>query len=195
MKIYPLFFVPIDNAKIAETIVFHPEAPVMKYHQNLSNSCSLSGLASAFHIICDTRAATDLDNHIVESLTLQKYMFRNIIDFANDIRKKKLHNKVEHHLRYNLKRWNNKGGFEILNDMIENVTLVQLMDSLGNMNHVISIVGYCISESNYKQALFMTREPMDLMCSPSVGEEQVVKFETVFFAVRYMREPGNLKIG
>ena len=124
MKIYPLFFVPIDNAKIAETIVFHPEAPVMKYHQNLANSCSLSGLASAFHIICDTRAATDLDNHIVESLTLQKYMFRNIIDFANDIRKKKLHNKVEHHLRYNLKRWNNKGGFEILNDMIENVTLV-----------------------------------------------------------------------
>ena len=69
------------------------------------------------------------------------------------------------------------------------------MDSLGNMNHVIIIVGYCISESNYKQALFMTREPMDLMCSPSVGEEQVVKFETVFFAVRYMREPGNLKIG
>ena len=68
------------------------------------------------------------------------------------------------------------------------------MDSLGNMNHVISIVGYCISESNYKQALFMTREPMDLICSPSVGEEQVVKFETVFYAVRYVWSPGNPNI-
>ena len=38
----------------------------------------------------------------------------------------------------------NKADFNILNDTSENVILVQLMDALGNVNHAISIVGYCI---------------------------------------------------
>ena len=58
------------------------------------------------------------------------------------------------------------------------------MDSLGNVNHTISLVGYFIFDSNYEQALCLTSESLDLICSPSVGEEQVVKFETVFYAVR-----------
>ena len=36
--------------------------------------------------------------------------------------------------------WNKKDDFDILNEISENVTLVQLMDSLGNVNHAISIV-------------------------------------------------------
>ena len=32
--------------------------------------------------------------------------------------------------------------FDILNDISENITLVQLMESLGNVNHAISIVGH-----------------------------------------------------
>ena len=69
------------------------------------------------------------------------------------------------------------------------------MDTLGNVNHDISIVGCWIFESSYKQALCLTRESLDLICSSSVGEEQVVKFETVFYAVRYVWSPGNLNIG
>ena len=46
---------------------------------------------------------------------------------------------------------------DILNDTSEDVTLVQLMDSLGNVNHGISVVGYWIFDSNYKKALFLTR--------------------------------------
>ena len=69
------------------------------------------------------------------------------------------------------------------------------MDTLGNFNHAISIVGYFIFYSNYKQAIFLTRESLYLILSPSVGEEQVVKFETIFYYVRYMWSPGNLKIG
>ena len=44
--------------------------------------------------------------------------------------------------------------FDILNDISEYVTLVQLMDSLGNLNHAISMIGYWIFDSNYKKALF-----------------------------------------
>ena len=47
--------------------------------------------------------------------------------------------------------------FDILNDISENVTLVQLMDSIGNVNHSISIVGHWIFDSNYNKALCLTQ--------------------------------------
>ena len=48
-----------------------------------------------------------------------------------------------------------KNNFDILNNINEYVTLVQLMDSLANLNHAISIVGYWIFESNYEKVLFL----------------------------------------
>ena len=56
--------------------------------------------------------------------------------------KNKLRHKGEQRLRYNLKKLKNRGTFDILNDMSENVTLVQLMDTLVNVNHDISILSY-----------------------------------------------------
>ena len=63
------------------------------------------------------------------------------------------------------------------------------------MNNAISIVGYWIFDSNYKKALFLTQEPLDLICSPSIGEEPVATFQSVFYAVRYSRAPSNIKEG
>ena len=69
--------------------------------------------------------------------------------------KEKLHQKGTKQLRYNLKKWVKKGNFDILN---ENVTLVQLMDTLGDATYAISIVGYWIFDSNYEKLLHLTRE-------------------------------------
>ena len=66
------------------------------------------------------------------------------------------------------------------------------MESLGNANHDISIVGYCIFDSNYEKALCRTQESLDIICSPSVGEEQVATFQSVFHSVRFIWEPINL---
>ena len=77
----------------------------------------------------------------------------------------------------------------------KNFTLAQLMDTLGNTNHAIIIVGYYIFDSNYKKILCLKSESLDLICSPSVGKEQVVKSEKVFYAIRYMCSPGNLNTG
>ena len=65
--------------------------------------------------------------------------------------------KVEHNLRYNLKVWHKKDYFDILKNVSEYVTLVQLMDSLGNVNHAISRVWYWIFDSNYNKALCLTQ--------------------------------------
>ena len=69
------------------------------------------------------------------------------------------------------------------------------MDSLGNVNHAISIVGYWIFVSKYKKAIYLTQEFLDIICSPSIGEELVATFQYVFYAVRYSWLPGNLKEG
>ena len=87
-------------------------------------------------------------------------------------------------MHYSLVKNKKKGSYGILTDISENFTLVQLMDYLGNVNHAISVLGYWIFESNYKRALVLNRESLDIICARYVGEEQVAKFETVFTAVR-----------
>ena len=44
-------------------------------------------------------------------------------------------------MHYSLKKYKKKGSYDILTDISENVTLVQLMDYLGKVNHDISVVG------------------------------------------------------
>ena len=65
--------------------------------------------------------------------------------------------KFEQNLQYNLTIGKKNDAFDILNDISEDVNLVQLMDSIVNVNHAISIVGYCIFNSNYKKALCLTQ--------------------------------------
>ena len=69
------------------------------------------------------------------------------------------------------------------------------MDSLGNVNHAISIVGYWIFDSNYNKSLCLKQESLDLICSPSVVEEQVATFISVFYAIGYIWAPVHLKKG
>ena len=50
-------------------------------------------------------------------------------------------------------KYKNKGSYYVVGYISENFTLVQLMDSLGNVNHDISAVGYWIFDSDRKRAL------------------------------------------
>ena len=76
-----------------------------------------------------------------------------------------------------------------------NVTLVKLMDSLGNVNHAISVVGSWIFDSNYERALLLNKESLDMICAPSIGEEQAARFEKVSYAVRFISKEAKLKKG
>ena len=78
---------------------------------------------------------------------------------------------------YSLRKYKKKGSHDILKDISENVTLVHLIDSLVNVNNAISVVSYWIFESNYKRALVLNIESLDMICASSVGEEQVAVFK------------------
>ena len=66
--------------------------------------------------------------------------------------------KVEQNLQYNLMIWKENDAFDILNDISSYVNLVRLMESLGNLNHAISIFGYWIFYSKYEKSLWLTKE-------------------------------------
>ena len=80
----------------------------------------------------------------------------NRIVFANDILKNE--KRGEPKVYYSLVKYKKKGSYDILKDISENVTLVKLMDYLGNIHNAISVVGYWIFDSNYKKSLVLNRE-------------------------------------
>ena len=96
----------------------------------------------------------------------------NHIDYANDIFKNKKIHVGEDRVKYNLIKYKKIHEYKILEDISENVTLVQLMDSLGNVNHAIIVVGNLIFDSNNEKSLVLNRASLDMICIPSVGEEQ-----------------------
>ena len=68
------------------------------------------------------------------------------------------------------------------------------MESVGNVNHAVSIVRYWISDPNYKHALLLKIDSLNLIYSPTEGEGTFSVFETVFHTVIYTSKKGKLKI-
>ena len=104
-------------------------------------------------------------------------------------------NKGEARVHYQLIKYKKMDDYKFFEDISENVTLIQLIDSLVNVNHAISVVGSWIFDSKYDRALVVNRASLDMICAPSVGEEQNAIFEKVFYAVRYIFNEARLKKG
>ena len=119
------FQVPIVNAKVVKSFVFHKDAPILSYCQKSLNSCCFSSLAPAFASINTFKAADAISIRIKESL---KSEVGNRIDFANEIMLNPKRNKGETRVHYKLMKYKKMGEYEILEDISANVTLVQLMD-------------------------------------------------------------------
>ena len=65
----------------------------------------------------------------------------NRIHFASEILRNNKRNKGETRVHYKLEKYRKKVEYDILKNISANVTLVQFMYSLGNVNHAISVVG------------------------------------------------------
>ena len=122
---------------------------------------------SAFASINHNNSANAISLRIKEYLKSEAV---NRIDFANDILKNNKRNIGEAKVYCKMIKYKKKGLYKYLEDISENVTLVQFMDSLGNVNHDISVVGYLIFESNYEKLLVLNRASLDMIFAPSVGE-------------------------
>ena len=79
---FRIFEVPIGNAKVVKSFVFHKDAPALIFCQKSLNSCCFSSLASAFVSIKQFKAANAIYLRINESLTSE---VGNRIHFASEI--------------------------------------------------------------------------------------------------------------
>ena len=132
------FQVPIGNEKCVELFKFQIDAQILKYCQKPLNSCCFISLASAFVSINHN------NNSNAISMCIEAYLKSEVvnrIDSTNDILKNNKRNEVEAKVYLNMIKYKKKGLNKILEDISENVTPVQLMDSLGNVNHAISVIG------------------------------------------------------
>ena len=168
--------------------MFQKDAPILSYCQKTLNSYCFSSLASAFASNKHFKAANSVSICIKESL---KSEVANLIDFANEIMLNPKRNKGEARVYYILIKYKKIGDYKSLEDISANFTLVQLMDSIGNVNHAISVVGSWIFDSNYERALVLNKASLDMICAPSIVEEQAAKFENFYYAVRYIFNEEN----
>ena len=67
-----------------------------------------------------------------------------------------------------------------LNGISDRVTLLQFMDSIGNINHAVSIFAKWIFDSNLKKVLPLMVKYLNLICSSSDGENIFTFFEEFF---------------
>ena len=56
----------------------------------------------------------------------------------------------DQHILYKLEHWKKIGTFDIMHNISKYVTLVQLMDSVGNMNNAVSVISKWSFDSNSK---------------------------------------------
>ena len=60
------------------------------------------------------------------------------------------------------------------------------MDSVGNVNHEVSVVGKWIFDLNDEKALLLNIDSMDLIWTCSDEDYYFARFQVVYYAVRYV---------
>ena len=108
---FKFFQVPIRNAKVVKSFVFHKDAPILNFCQKTLNGCCFSGLASAFASNKHFKADNAISIRIKESL---KSKVGNRIDFANEIMLNRKRNKGEARVHYKLIKFKKMGDYKIL---------------------------------------------------------------------------------
>ena len=94
----------------------------------------------------------------------------NRINVANAILKNEIKLKGEPIVYYSRSKYKKKGSYDIMTDISEHVNLVKIMDSLGNMNHTMSVFVYWIFDSNHERELVINIELLDMIFALSVGK-------------------------
>ena len=80
-----------------------------------------------------------------------------------------------------------------MSNISEHVTLVQLMDSLGNVNHALGVVRMCIFDSNLQKALVLTIKLFNLICACSDEDQYLQNFKEYFLRLDMYTKKEKLK--
>ena len=66
------------------------------------------------------------------------------------------------------------------------------MDTFGNIDNAVSIDGCWMYDFNYKRALNLMNELLDLICNPSKDDDEIyAEFRMLYYAARYVNLEAN----
>ena len=111
----------IGNEKNTEMHTFNPHVPEIKYVQNDENNCVLSSMDYGLFAVNDHVEEHADVSQISSSLSCGTVGFINRTKFSSDILTYCAIKKGEKQCRYKLVQWNNKGSFDIFNDISDHV--------------------------------------------------------------------------
>ena len=99
----------------------------------------------------------------------------------------RVRDKFEQHHNYKMVQWKKTVEFDILNDISDHVTLVQLIDTDGNVHHSVNINRCSLYKYNDKRALTLIKKSLDIMYSTYKNEKGIyAEFKSVYYASRYV---------
>jgi len=146
-------------------------SPAMKVQSCDESACVFASLASSLFYRGDTKMADLVKSKLDES---SSKVGLNRLDFATQIIRTK-------GTKYQVKKLEKK--FDVLTDISSDVTLCQLIDSIYDGTHCVTVCDKWIFDANMPYALPLTKESLDqcvTMCSKSN-----VEFLCVGKALRY----------
>ena len=161
-----IFHLPIGSTLKTKLIGFHHNFHLIEHVQHDKNTSVFISLAFAMY---------DAREHIWEkaiSYQLESFLksessgYLDRIKFANKIITNCFTEEGYQHLCYKMAKWKNTGELDILNYISDRVVLVQLIDTTGNFNHAVSIIGGWRYYSNYKRALCLIKKSLNIISSP-----------------------------
>ena len=79
------------------------------------------------------------------------------IKFSNQMMKDRVRDNFYQRYFYKIVQLKKTGELYIFNGISDHMTLVQLIDTAGNANHVVSITRFWIYDFNYKRALTLIK--------------------------------------
>ena len=177
---------PVGALKTPVNVKYSENFPVLKYWQHDHSTCIFTIIYCGFGVSRKSVAEYDIVKRIDEPLNLIKTACLARIRFAKYVMTDKAWKKVTHILKNSFKQWNNIRKFDILNNISEYITLVQLKYFIVNVNHSVSVVGDWIVYSNFENILTLNEVSLDLIVYCADDKDAISEFEEVFYVVRFI---------
>ena len=189
---------PVGKACAHLSIRFLKSAPPVKYQQGNDPTCCFSSLASALDAIGDVVAASVISSAITLSTkvtgvdaTSQVHAYKSRIDYARCLMANQVKIPGGQKCCYQSMPYKPGKTYDILNDISQFPTLVQLMDLRGNMQHCVTVAGKWIFNSNFPKAIPLTAKSLNDCCSEMEEKDDGNGFDYVHRAIRFVPTKAN----
>ena len=137
--------------------LYSSQFPLNKICSTFKKTCVFSSFASYLYYAREHVAEKYISSRLESSFKIESLGYLDRINFVNKIIPYSVREEGDQHICYKVIKQKKVDEFDLLNDIRDHVMLVQLINTSGNVNHVVSIILCWIYDSHYKIALTLIK--------------------------------------